>query len=153
MTEHFSSESNRHKGHISATATSSTAAAETEPRVAQEARLLEELLLPASEDEATRVDLEARLVAKLLSPAKEDESDKPKKNFLRLNLYKRELVTKECRVVAVTKFMEDVAPNMDFKLNGPDQGSHFTVEFPDSRVGDVVRYIFCDGPANYKDFL
>ena len=139
---------------ISATATSSTAAAETEPRLAQEARLLEKLLYRANEDDqATRVDLEARLLAELLSPAKEDESDKPKKNLLRLNNYKRELVTKECLVVAITKFMEDVAPNMDFKLNGPDLGSHFTVEFPDSRVGDAMRYTFCDGSGNYKHLL
>ena len=80
-------------------------------------------------------------------------SDKPKKNLLRLNIYKRELVTRECIAVAVTKFMEDVAPNMDIKLNGPDLGSHITVEFPDSRVGDAMRYIFSDGPANYKNCL
>jgi hypothetical protein len=138
---------------ISAAATSSTTAAETEPRLAQEARLLEELLFSASEDDqAARVDLEARLLAKLLSPAKEDDSDKPKKNLLRLNIYKRDLVTTGCLVVAITKFMEDVAPNMDFKLNGPDLGSHFTVEFPDSRVGDAMRYTFCDGSGTYTNF-
>ena len=88
---------------VSSTATSPTAAAETEPRLAQEARLLEKLLEGENEDDqATRVDLEARHLAKLLSPAKEDESDKPKKNLLRLNIYKRELVTKECLVVAMT---------------------------------------------------
>jgi hypothetical protein len=139
---------------VSATATSPTAAAETEPRLAQEARFLEKLLYRASEaDQATRVDLEARLLAKLLSPAKEDDSDKPKKNLLRLNIYTRELVTNECLVVANTKFMEDVAPNMDFKLSGPDLDSHFTVEFPDSRVGDAMRYTFCSGSCKYKHVL
>ena len=92
-------------------------------------------------------------MAELLSPAKEDDQHKPKKNVLRLNIYKRELATRECLVVAVAKFMEDVAPNMDFKLNGPDLGSHFTVEFPDSRVGDAMRYIFCDGAGQVHGFF
>ena len=97
-------------------------------------------------------------MAELLSPANEDDQYKPKKNVLRLNIYKRELVTRECLVVAVTKFMEDAAPNMDFKLNGPDLGSHFTVEFPDSRVevagvDHAMRYIFSEGPGSYKKLL
>jgi hypothetical protein len=48
--------------------------------------------------------------------------------------------------------MEDVAPHMDFKLSGPDLDSHFTLECPDSRVGDAMRYTFCDGSGKYKVF-
>jgi hypothetical protein len=37
-------------------------------------------------------------------------------------------------------------------------GSHFTVEFPELRVGvagvdHAMRYIFNDGSANYKEFF
>jgi len=80
-------------------------------------------------------------------------SDKPKKNLLHCNIYKREWVAKECLVIAIIKVMEEVAPDMDFKLNGPDLDSHFTLEFADSRVADDMRYTFCDCSGNYKHLL